>query len=126
MGTLTWVIPALVAFGITVIAIIVGVKSAFSLPPFGPLGRPLADLAAAAGSPWSEAGMTPLLFHSHLGEEVQVAVFLLLLLVAVALGLIGVVAKGPLFLLFIGIAIFAISIVVVARRGTRRTGTAGR
>lgn len=49
-----------------------------------------------------------------------VALFLLLLLVAVVLGLVGVVAKGMLFLLFIGIAIFVVAMVTVARRGTRR------
>ena len=54
------------------------------------------------------------------------AIFLFLLLVAVVLGLIGVVVKGLLFLLFIGIVIFAISIFVVARRGTRRTRTVSR
>jgi Flp pilus assembly protein TadB len=35
-----------------------------------------------------------------------IALFLLLLLVAMILGLIGVVAKGLLFLLFIGIVVF--------------------
>ncbi len=54
------------------------------------------------------------------------AVFLLLLLIAVVLGLIGVVAKGMLFLLFIGIAIFLVSVVFVARRGTRRARTVTR
>jgi len=54
------------------------------------------------------------------------ALFLLLMLIAVALGLIGVVAKGLLFLLFIGIAIFVVAIVVVARRGTRRTHATNR
>ena len=54
------------------------------------------------------------------------AIFLLLLLAAVVLGLIGVVAKGLLFLLFIGIAIFVVAVVFVARRGTRRTRTVAR
>jgi hypothetical protein len=50
-----------------------------------------------------------------------VALFLSSLLVAVVLGLVGVVVKGMLFLLFIGIAIFVVAVVIVARRGTRRT-----
>ena len=54
------------------------------------------------------------------------ALFLFLLLLAVVLGLIGVVAKGLLFLLFIGIAIFIVAVVTVARRGTRRTRTVSR
>lgn len=54
------------------------------------------------------------------------AAFLALLLIAVVLGLIGVVAKGLLYLLFIAIAIFVVAVAVVVRRGTRRTRTAGR
>jgi hypothetical protein len=36
----------------------------------------------------------------------MIAFFLLLIIVAIALGIVGVVAKGLLFLLFIGIVVF--------------------
>lgn len=47
--------------------------------------------------------------------------FLILLLVAIALGIIGVVADGMLYLLFIGIAVFAAALVYLAMRW-RRSG----
>jgi hypothetical protein len=47
------------------------------------------------------------------------ALFLLVLLIAVALGIIGVVAKGLLYLLIIGIALFLIDLLVVGFRGGR-------
>lgn len=53
------------------------------------------------------------------------ALFLLLIIVAIALGITGVVAKGLLFLLAIGILIFIITLVVGAlkfRHGGRRPG----
>ena len=46
--------------------------------------------------------------------------FLLLLLVAVALGIIGVVAKGLIFLLIIGIVLFVADLVGLGFRGGRR------
>lgn len=46
--------------------------------------------------------------------------FLLLLLVAVALGIIGAVAKGLFFLLLIGIALFLVDLVGLGFRGGRR------
>jgi hypothetical protein len=50
-----------------------------------------------------------------------VVVFLLLIIVAIALGIIGVVAKGLLYLLFIGIAVLIIALVFAAFR-FRRSG----
>lgn len=47
--------------------------------------------------------------------------FLILLLVAIALGIIGVVADGMLYLLFIGIAVFVAALVYLAMRW-RRSG----
>jgi hypothetical protein len=48
------------------------------------------------------------------------SLFLLLLLAAVVLGLIGVLAKGLLFLLFIGIVVFVADLVLVGVRAGRR------
>jgi hypothetical protein len=46
----------------------------------------------------------------------MLAFFLLLVLVAVALGIVGVVAKGLLFLLFIGIVVFLCALLFGALR----------
>jgi len=51
----------------------------------------------------------------------MIAFFLLLIIVAIALGIVGVVAKGLLFLLFIGIVVFLGALVLGALR-TRRPG----
>ena len=52
----------------------------------------------------------------------MLALFLLLVIVAVALGLVGVVAKGLLFLLFIGIVVFLGALLLGALRIRRRPG----
>ena len=52
----------------------------------------------------------------------MLAFFLLLVIVAVALGIVGVVAKGLLFLLFIGIVVFLGALVLGALRMRRRPG----
>ncbi|MCX4763294.1 hypothetical protein OG562_20435 [Streptomyces sp. NBC_01275] len=49
------------------------------------------------------------------------AIFLFLLLVALVLGLIGAVADGLLYLLLIGILIFAADIAFFAVRSSRRS-----
>jgi hypothetical protein len=51
-----------------------------------------------------------------------IALFLLLLIVAIALGLVGVVAKGLLFLLFIGIAVALGAFLLAGLRMRRRPG----
>ena len=51
----------------------------------------------------------------------MIALFLLLVIAAVALGLVGVVAKGLLFLLFIGIVVFLGALLFGALR-MRRPG----
>lgn len=48
------------------------------------------------------------------------ALFLLLLLVAVALGIIGVAAKGLFYLLIIGIVLLVVDLVGLGWRGGRR------
>lgn len=53
----------------------------------------------------------------------MLALFLLLVIVAVALGLVGVVAKGLLFLLFIGIVVFLGALLFGALRMRRRPGS---
>jgi hypothetical protein len=59
------------------------------------------------------------------------ALFLFILLVAVALGIIGVVVKGLFYLLIIGIVLFLINLVLSGirlghRRGSRPTREHGR
>ena len=46
--------------------------------------------------------------------------FLLLLIVAIALGIVGAVVKGLLFLLIIGVVIFLLSFVLLGARSRRR------
>jgi len=50
----------------------------------------------------------------------MIALFLLLVIVAMALGIVGVVAKGLLFLLFIGIVVFLGALTFAALRMRRR------
>jgi len=50
------------------------------------------------------------------------AFFLLLIIVAIALGIVGVVAKGLLYLLIIGIVVFLGALVLGALRMRRRPG----
>jgi hypothetical protein len=52
----------------------------------------------------------------------MIALFLLLLIVAMILGLVGVVAKGLLYLLFIGIAVFLAALLLAGLRMRRRPG----
>jgi uncharacterized membrane protein YgdD (TMEM256/DUF423 family) len=58
-----------------------------------------------------------------LGCEVSmIALFLLLVIVAIVLGIIGVVAKGLLYLLIIGIVVFLGALIFAALRMRRRPG----
>jgi hypothetical protein len=52
----------------------------------------------------------------------MIALFLLLIIVAIVLGIVGVVAKGLLFLLIIGIVVFVGALVLGALRMRRRPG----
>jgi hypothetical protein len=52
----------------------------------------------------------------------MLAFFLLMVIVAIVLGLVGVVVKGLLFLLFIGIAVFLGALLLGALRMRRRPG----
>lgn len=53
-------------------------------------------------------------------ENQMIALFLLLIIVAIALGIVGVVAKGLLYLLIIGIVVFLGAILLGALRIRRR------
>jgi membrane protein implicated in regulation of membrane protease activity len=55
-------------------------------------------------------------------EDQMIAFFLLLVIAAIVLGIVGVVAKGLLYLLFIGIAVFLGALVLAALRMRRRPG----
>jgi hypothetical protein len=52
----------------------------------------------------------------------MIALFLLMVIAAIVLGIVGVVAKGLLFLLFIGIVVFLGALVLSALRMRRRPG----
>ena len=52
----------------------------------------------------------------------MLAFFLLLVIVAIVLGIVGVVAKGLLYLLFIGIVVFLGALLLGALRMLRRPG----
>jgi hypothetical protein len=52
----------------------------------------------------------------------MIAFFLPLVIVAIALGIIGVVAKGLLYLLIIGIVVFLGALILAALRMRRRPG----
>jgi hypothetical protein len=52
----------------------------------------------------------------------MIALFLLLVIAAIALGIVGVVAKDLLYLLIIGIAVFLAALILAALRMRRRPG----
>jgi hypothetical protein len=52
----------------------------------------------------------------------MIALFLLLIIAAIVLGIVGVVAKGLLWLLIIGIAVFLAALILAALRMRRRPG----
>jgi hypothetical protein len=52
----------------------------------------------------------------------MIALFLLLVIVAIVLGIVGVTAKGLLYLLFIGIAVLLAALIFAALRMRRRPG----
>jgi hypothetical protein len=52
----------------------------------------------------------------------MIALFLLLVIAAIALGIVGVAVKGLLYLLIIGIAVFLAALILAALRMRRRPG----
>ena len=52
----------------------------------------------------------------------MIALFLLLVIAAIALGIVGVVVKGLTYLLIIGIAVFLAALILAALRMRRRAG----
>ena len=52
----------------------------------------------------------------------MIALFLLLVIAAIVLGIVGVVAKGLLYLLIIGIAVFLAALILATLRMRRRPG----
>jgi hypothetical protein len=55
-------------------------------------------------------------------EDPVIALFLLLVIVAIVLGIVGAVAKGLLYLLIIGIVVFVGALLLGALRMRRRSG----
>ena len=76
------------------------VNSCTDLPPFGTV--------ELAGEQPAGAGV------------LMIAFFLLLVIAAIALGIVGVVVKGLLYLLFIGIVVFLGALLLAALRMRRR------
>ena len=52
----------------------------------------------------------------------MISLFLLLVIAAIVLGIVGVAAKGLLYLLIIGIAVFLVALILAALRIRRRPG----
>jgi high-affinity Fe2+/Pb2+ permease len=52
----------------------------------------------------------------------MIALFLLLVIAAIVLGIVGVAANGLLYLLIIGIAVFLVALILAALRMRRRPG----
>jgi hypothetical protein len=52
----------------------------------------------------------------------MIALFLLLVIAAIALGIVGVAVKGLTYLLIIGIAVFLAALILAALRMRRRPG----
>jgi hypothetical protein len=69
-------------------------------------------LAASGGWPTAE--------QPDGAEDRMIAFFLLLVIVAIVLGIVGVAAKGLLYLLFIGIAVLLVALIFAALRMRRR------
>jgi hypothetical protein len=69
---------------------------------------------STAGSPLSSQQET---------ENRMIALFLLLVIVAMVLGIVGVAAHGLLYLLFIGIVVFLAALIFAALRMRRRPGS---
>jgi hypothetical protein len=55
-------------------------------------------------------------------EDPMIALFLLMVIAAIVLGIFGVVVKGLLYLLFIGIVVFVGALLLAALRMRRRPG----
>jgi hypothetical protein len=72
------------------------------------------DRAPTASDDWPAAE------QANGAEDPMIALFLLLVIVAMVLGIVGVVAKGLLYLLFIGIAVFLAALLLAALRMRRR------
>jgi Flp pilus assembly protein TadB len=68
------------------------------------------------------SGGWPAAEHTTGAEDPMIALFLLLVIVAMVLGIVGVVAKGLLYLLFIGIVVFLAALILGALRMRRRPG----
>jgi ABC-type Na+ efflux pump permease subunit len=68
------------------------------------------------------SGGWPAAEQSNRAEDQMIALFLLLVIAAIALGIVGVVAKGLLYLLIIGIVVFLGALTLGALRMRRRPG----
>jgi hypothetical protein len=83
------------------------------------------DVVDAGGAPRSAPTASdgwPAAEQANRTEDPMIALFLLLVIVAMVLGIVGVVAKGLLYLLFIGIAVFLGALLLAALRMRRRPG----
>src|ERR1700755_2849346 len=72
--------------------------------------------APPASGGWADAK------RSNCAEDRMIAFFLFLVIVAIALGIVGVVVKGLLYLLIIGIVVFLVALLLGALRLRRARG----
>jgi hypothetical protein len=84
--------------------------------------RSLSTTAWHASRAPAVSGSWPAAQQPKWAEDQMIALFLLLVIVAIVLGIVGVVAKGLLYLLFIGIVVFLGALVLGALRMRRRPG----
>jgi heme A synthase len=68
------------------------------------------------------SGSWPAAEQPNGAEDWMIAFFLLLVIVAIVLGIVGVTANGLLYLLFIGIAVLLAALIFAALRMRRRPG----
>jgi hypothetical protein len=84
--------------------------------------RSLSTTASHASQVLAASGGWPAAEQPNGAEDWMIAFFLLLVIVAIVLGIVGVVAKGLLYLLFIGIAVLLADLIFAALRMRRRPG----
>jgi hypothetical protein len=84
--------------------------------------RSLSTTALHTSRVLAVSGSWPAAEQPNEAEDSMIAFFLLLVIVAIVLGIVGVTAKGLLYLLFIGIAVFLAALIFAALRMRRRPG----
>ena len=84
--------------------------------------RSLSTTASHTSRVLAVSGSWPTAEQPNGAEDWMIAFFLLLVIVAIVLGIVGVTANGLLYLLFIGIAVLLAALIFAALRMRRRPG----